>query len=1162
MPRIDEDTKTQRKERAWIAVQRHPRGVTEAEVAEFVNMTDQRRTVNNYLRELEDEGKVYKDGRYWFPLDYAGTRLKPFDLQPEEAFTLYLATRLLTKQQDKRNEPAETALFKLAHVLTSDAGVGQEIVQAARELANRGEKSGYQTIYRTIIRGYLYRKWVRIRYHPAQGEPFETEFATYLIEPSAIGFSTYIIGKSSIVNDLRSYKLERIEEAALIPKAEYIVPEDFPGLDILRNAWSVIGGEKTTRVVLRFNPRVKKRVLETVWHPSQQYEEENDGRLRWWVDVADTTDMKPWIQGWGSQVEVLKPETLRASMEKEVRQMAKIYRANDNKLEDELIAHWRKRDQEAQLLLTHLAETADLAEGFAKKIGLPQIGKILGLLHDFGKASKKYQLYLRSGEGLINPDEDAYIDPKAQKGKIDHSTAGAQLVYQKLASRGHEGKFLAQFLALAIASHHSGLIDCLTPDGKNNFQRRMDKLDEDTHFSEAVEKLPGIVQQLEEILTHPIEQQFFKRLYEDIKEVGDSKETLAFKRGLLARILLSCLLDADRLNTADFENPRNELLRNYGKYHPWSVLIERLEFKFDEYARITEQMDKSSRAYEVNQLRAQVVQACLDFSQKPKGIYRLTVPTGGAKTMSSLRFALHHAEAHKMDRIFYVVPYITIIDQNADEVRKVLEDRDKNGKYLENVIFEHHSNLTPEKETRRHNLLAENWDAPVVFTTQVQFLESLFSAGTRDARRMHQLANSVIILDEVQTVPIKMIHLFNVAMRFLVHDCGATVLLCTATQPPLENTGNDHRGLTVPLENHIIQNEQELFEKLKRVEVYDRCKPGGWTGVEIGDLAEYALNEKGSVLLVLNTRASASMLYQEIKARNLAKTYHLSTNMCPAHRLDMLEEVKAKLKADEPVICVSTQLIEAGVDIDFGAVIRALAGLDSIAQSAGRCNRHGWRDGMGSVWVVNPVEENLDRLPDIKTGREKTQTVFDEFKEDAKRFGNDRIGLNAIAGYYRYYFRVRKNEMDYPVDANSTIERDDDLFSLLSSNTLAVKAHNNGTQAAPDILLRQSFQSAGKLFHIIDSVTRGVVVPYKDGKTIITDLCSAPELEKQRKLLKKAQRYSVNLFAYQFDKLARIGVIKEVQPGTNVYYLDEQYYSNEFGWSDEPVGDMKLLIAE
>lgn len=929
-------------------------------------------------------------------------------------------------------------------------------------------------------------------------------------------------------------------------------------------------GEETIRVVLRFSPQVKVRVLETRWHPSQETSDDPDkpGWLRWQVQVADTLDLLPWVRGWGADVEVLEPEELREALEKEAKRLASLYGIK-TKQDDELIAHWRKRDKQAQSLIAHLVETSELAERFAAKVGLPEVGKILGLMHDFGKASNKYQNYLCSAEGLINPDEDEYVDAEAQKGKIDHSTAGSQLAYKKLASRGREGKFLAQFLALAMASHHSGLIDCLTPDGKNNFQRRIEKPDGDTHFSEARKKLPVIEQQLDEILAQPIEQRFFKKLFEEIKEESDSKSTLPFKHGLLARFLLSCLLDADRLNTADFETPKNKVIRNYGKYHPWEVLIERLERQFDEFARQTAKMPPG-RALEVNQLRDQVAQACLDFAKKPKGIYQLTVPTGGGKTLASLRFALHHAQSHtnaheKIERIFYIVPYITIIDQNADKVRKALEDRDENGKPLDKIVLEHHSNFVPEEDTRRrHNLLAENWDAPVVFTTQVQFLESLFGAGTRDPRRMHQLANSVIILDEVQTVPVKIVYMLNTALRFLVHDCGSTVVLCTATQPPLDKLpDNPYRALTIRPEQKIIQNEQELFEKLKRVEVHDERKPGGWNTAEVADLAERALQEKGSLLIVVNTRAAALALYQELKARNLAETHHLSTNMCPAHRLDELQKVKTKLEANEPVICVSTQLIEAGVDIDFGAVIRYLAGLDSIAQSAGRCNRHGVREGLGSVWVVNPLEENLDRLQDIKAGREKAQTVLDDFKDSPERFGNDRIGLNAIAEYYRYYYQVKKNEMHYPVTKNSLVGRDDDLFNLLSVNTLSVGEYLriHQTQAAPDILLCQSFQSAAKSFNVIDSVTRGVVVPYGKGEEVILDLCGASELEKQVKLLKRAQRYSVNLFAHQFDKLFEIGAIKEVQPGAGIYHLDEQYYSKEFGWSDEPVSDMKTLLV-
>jgi len=784
----------------------------------------------------------------------------------------------------------------------------------------------------------------------------------------------------------------------------------------------------------------------------------------------------------------------------------------------------------------------------------------MGLLHDFGKAGIRYQNYLRTNEGLISPDEDGY-DAESRRGDIDHSTAGAQLAFEKLGKRGQEGKILAQFLALAIASHHSGLIDCLKPDGFNEFERRIKKDDNSTHLAEARSKLPDIERQLDEILAQPIEKEFIKKIFGEMREPADnSKLNLVFKQGLLARFLLSCLLEADRLNTADFENPVNEVIRNYGKYIPWDKLIERLEVKYSEYDRTTAQM-KPGRALEVNQLRAQVAQACLDAATKPKGIYQLTVPTGGGKTEASLRFALHHARSHGMDRIFYVVPYITIIDQNADKVRESLEKEYERGK----VVLEHHSNFVPEEDTRkRHNLLAENWDAPIVFTTQVQFLEALFGPGTRDARRMHQLANSVIIFDEVQTIPSRITHMFTTALRFLTHDCGATVVLCTATQPPLDKLPNEYRKLTIEAEYKIIQNEAALFQKLKRVEVHDERKPGGLANAEIADLAVKALQEKGSVLIVVNTRASAKALYEEMKNRNLpAALYHLSTNMCPAHRMDVLEnEIKPKLEAEEPVICVSTQLIEAGVDIDFGAVIRALAGLDSIAQSAGRCNRHGKREDGGDVWLVNPQEENLDRLKDIRVGREHAQRVLDDFRDASDNFGNDRIGLDSVAAYYNFYYHSQKDKMNYPVDASSAAGRNDDLFNLLSVNELSIKNYKKAHQESlPDILMRQSFRTANGEFRVIDSPTRGIVVPYKDGEKIIVELCSALGLEKHGKLLKQAQRYSVNLFDHDFNNLLKTGAIREVQEGVGIYYLDKQYYSDEFGWSDMPVNGIELLTA-
>lgn len=645
----------------------------------------------------------------------------------------------------------------------------------------------------------------------------------------------------------------------------------------------------------------------------------------------------------------------------------------------------------------------------------------------------------------------------------------------------------------------------------------------------------------------------FVQKLQSLKEPNDSKETIAFKLGLLARFLLSCLLDADRLNTADFEFPENSVVRSYGNYVSWDMLIERLEKTFNEFAQAVAQTKEGSQAREVYQLRAQVARACREAATKPKGIYQLTVPTGGGKTLASLRFALHHAKHHGMDRVFYVAPYITIIDQNADTLRTILEPDGERGR----VVLEHHSHFVPEEDTRRrHSLLAENWDAPIVCTTQVQFLEALFGAGTRDARRMHQLANAVIILDEVQTIPIKIVHMLNTALRFLAHSCGSTIVLCTATQPPLDQLpDNPYRSLVVKPEQRIIQNETELFSCLKRVEVYDARKDKGMKNDEIVNLARDALNSEGSVLIVVNTRAMARTLYEQIKAQHPESTYHLSTNMCPAHRMDVLNTIRAKLAAKEPVICVSTQLIEAGVDIDFGAVIRSLAGLDSVAQSAGRCNRHGLREKPGKVWIVNPQEEDLDQLPDIKIGRDQTQRVLNDL-EDRK----DLIGLEAITTYYKYYYSSRKDEMDYPVRSSSAVGRDDTLFRLLSTNNLSVQSYSSIRKEDPRYLLSQSFQSAAREFCVIDSPTIGVIVPYgNEGATIINALCSASEINNRVKLLIQAQRFSVSLFQHQFEKLRQSDAIHETEAG--ICYLDKRYYSNEFGWSHELVNDMDTLIA-
>ncbi|GAB5426314.1 MAG: WYL domain-containing protein [Crocinitomicaceae bacterium] len=332
MARVSNDDKHARIGRVYKLVRDSKNGIRESEIAEILNI--EKRTVHNYLKELQTEWKVYKDeGVLWFAEHQKPLVLRDLALEAEEAMVLYLASRLFVKQADRRNVIAETVLDKLSTILSTDAGLSGDIQKAAQILSKRPFEQGYEDIFRTIMQAYLYRRPVKLIYHPYKGDPFETIVCPYLLEPSAIGFSTYIIGHSSIVNDLRTYKIERIETANIIANKEYSIPDDFPGLALLENAWSIFYGEKTVEVILRFHPDVARRVRETNWHPSQQDVEldpEKEGYVILRFTVADTTDLIPWIRTWGANCEVLAPTILRATMTGEARRYAELYGIGSN----------------------------------------------------------------------------------------------------------------------------------------------------------------------------------------------------------------------------------------------------------------------------------------------------------------------------------------------------------------------------------------------------------------------------------------------------------------------------------------------------------------------------------------------------------------------------------------------------------------------------------------------------------------------------------------------------------------------------------------------------------------------------------------------------------------------------------------------------------------
>ncbi len=808
-------------------------------------------------------------------------------------------------------------------------------------------------------------------------------------------------------------------------------------------------------------------------------------------------------------------------------------------------AHVRSSDQAIQTVAVHLQEVAAIAKTLAAKINVPEAGELIGLLHDFGKYSKAFQDYIQSGTGLIDADSEDFVDAGALKGKIDHSTAGAQWVWQELSKDGkNSGRNLCgQILALCIASHHSGLIDCLTTDGVNGFKKRMDKEDEKSNLAEckqnAGEVDADILEQARNLADKPLMSAMLKqiKLLMQQEQHGQtiSEAVKHFYIGFWTRFLFSCLIDADRINSADFEIPKNAAYRN--KAVSWAIAIKRLELF------LTAQQDHITP---INTIRNTISESCKNRAQDGQGIYTLTVPTGGGKTYASLRYALHHAKKHGLERIIYIIPYTSIIEQNADAIRKVVEQEGDEYPW----VLEHHSNLEPENQTWHSKLAAENWDAPIVLTTMVQFLETLFSGGTRGVRRLHQLANSVIIFDEIQTLPINCTHLFCNALNFLSAYAKTTAVLCTATQPLLDQLKAPEKGqLLIPKENELIADVSGLFEQLKRVEISNKTKAEGWSLDEIAALALSEFNSKGNCLVIVNTKAWAQTLYLQCsKTVDLDSLFHLSINQCSAHRGELFHRMRERLNAKLPVLCFSTQLIEAGVDIDFSSVIRFLAGLDSIAQAAGRCNRNG-RLETAIVHVINPEKETIDQLIDIKVGQEKTRRVFSEVD------GKSLLDPQVMALYFKYYFYDRADQMAYPL-TEKQVGRTDSLLNLLSENKINIGA---GTS----IHLKQSFMTAGNAFKAIEAPTQAVIVPYELGKELIIELCGLAkkfEAASYYTCLKQAQKFSVNVFPNVWRKLQDQNAVIEIHPGEGVYYLDERYYSKEFGLSTEPVSKAETII--
>ena len=825
------------------------------------------------------------------------------------------------------------------------------------------------------------------------------------------------------------------------------------------------------------------------------------------------------------------------------------------------IAHVRQTDKCPQSVQTHLVETSELAKIFARKLNLEPVGELLGLMHDFGKYSRKFQKYIHDETGLFNPDlDDEESTPNGSK--VDHSTAGAQWVYRELRksdksnNHGDEikdkgiGELCGQILGLCIASHHGeGLIDCLDREGNPKWIERFNKTDELTHLAECERNADEVVQQkAHELAGENLIRNLLKAVKPILSDSTTNDKIKEFYLGCLTRFLFSCLIDADRINSSDFEREAQKEVRRLTEKPDWQIAIDQVEAKLAGF----------QNRYPIDEIRRRISSDCLKRAVDSQGIYTLTVPTGGGKTLASLRYALHHAQKHNLDRIIYIIPYTSIIDQNAQAVREILG---------EDWVLEHHSNLEPEKQSWQDKLLCENWDKPIVFTTMVQFLDAWFGGGTRGARHIHPMTNSVLIFDEIQTLPVKCVHLFCNVLNWLTKFGKSTAVLCTATQPllgelGLQNFPEDKRGaitarglLRLPENAEIMgkyQDLDKLFADLSRVEIRFNEKSGGWNVEEAGTFLLEQFQTTPSCLFIVNTKKWAQELYQYCQKQNVPPEalFHLSTHQCATHRKAIFDTIKARLKNGKPVICISTQLIEAGVDISMACVIRALGGLDSIAQAAGRCNRHGEKKGKGQVWVLNLQEQDFTQiLPDIQAGKTHAERVFRDFA------GQDILQPAAMERYFEYYFYQRSDEMVYSIQNSAT----GSLLDWLSDNALNFYSEKNNKKSKQFPLLMQSFKSAGRVFQAIDAPTHAVIVPYGEGAELIAKLCGEWNPQEMYHTLQKAQRYSVNVFPKVWDKLQKENALHEIIEGSGIYYLKERHYNDEFGLSLDETSDMTFL---
>lgn len=713
-----------------------------------------------------------------------------------------------------------------------------------------------------------------------------------------------------------------------------------------------------------------------------------------------------------------------------------------------------------QTLQSHLVSVGLLASTSAASFGAGPLAEVAGLLHDLGKYTKEFQLRL-SGEFP----------------RMDHATWGARIACEKYGAIG-------MLLAYGIAGHHAGLAN-----GVDGLSRRalQDRLQSTLH-----ELLPEWQSELSLPDALPLPEGFQLR-----------KERLLFQQAMLGRIVFSSLVDADFIDTETF-------------YLGLKGLASQRNAPRPSLEQLRDQLEKRLSGFradsDVNRLRADILAHVRQQAELAPGLFSLTVPTGGGKTLASLAFALDHAIRHGLRRVIFVIPFTSIVEQNAAVFREAF------GELGEAAVLEHHSGFSDDPEKSRAardklRLAMENWDAPIIVTTAVQFFESLFADRPSRCRKLHNIAGSVVVLDEAQTLPLKLLRPCVTALDELALNYKTSIVLCTATQPALKAEEGFRDGLQGMRE--LAPNPVKLYEQLKRVTVRH-------VGRLSDDVLATYLREREQVLCIVNNRRHARALFESIADQPGA--CHLTTLMCAKHRSQVLADVRQALKSGRPCRLVSTSLIEAGVDVDFPAVLRAEAGLDSIAQAAGRCNREGRRPlDSSEVFIFSLEAEDWAPPPELKQ-------FAQVFREVQRQHGSDLLSLQAVGDYFKALY-WQKGPLE--LDAH-------DLLGLLQRSRL---------ESLP-------FETLAAKFRVIESVQMPVIVPYDDeARAALKGLYYS---ESCGAIARRLQPYLVQLPRQGYETLYKAGVLRAVAPERYgeqfMELINPEIYDERFGlrW-DDPV---------